>query len=99
MEQGVKKFYKDELSISSYLYLKLLGHDSESGVSFPLPATKNMSAPNLPHLNVYQIEAVMTALQSPLCVIQGPPGTGKTVTSATIVYQLVRQNQKARKGA
>ena len=25
-------------------------------------------------------------------LIQGPPGTGKTVTSATIVYQLVKQN-------
>ena len=26
------------------------------------------------------------------CVFQGPPGTGKTVTSATIIYQLVKQN-------
>ena len=25
-------------------------------------------------------------------LFQGPPGTGKTVTSATIVYQLVKQN-------
>ena len=25
-------------------------------------------------------------------VFQGPPGTGKTVTSATIIYQLVKQN-------
>ena len=24
--------------------------------------------------------------------VQGPPGTGKTVTSATIVYHLVKQN-------
>ena len=24
--------------------------------------------------------------------MQGPPGTGKTVTSATIVYHLVKQN-------
>ncbi len=31
------------------------------------------------------------ALQRPLSLIQGPPGTGKTVTSATIVYQLVKQ--------
>lgn len=35
--------------------------------------------------------AVKHALQRPLSLIQGPPGTGKTVTSATIVYQLVRQ--------
>ena len=32
------------------------------------------------------------AIQRPLSLIQGPPGTGKTVTSATIVYQLVKQN-------
>lgn len=31
-----------------------------------------------------------TVLQRPLCLIQGPPGTGKTVTSATIVYHLVK---------
>ena len=30
------------------------------------------------------------ALQRPLSLIQGPPGTGKTVTSATIIYQLVK---------
>lgn len=36
--------------------------------------------------------AVKHALQRPLSLIQGPPGTGKTVTSATIVYQLVKQN-------
>lgn len=27
------------------------------------------------------------------CSLQGPPGTGKTVTSATIVYHLAKQNQ------
>ena len=32
------------------------------------------------------------ALQRPLSLIQGPPGTGKTVTSATIVYQMVKQS-------
>ena len=26
-------------------------------------------------------------------IVQGPPGTGKTVTSASTVYQLVKQNQ------
>jgi superfamily II DNA or RNA helicase len=37
-----------------------------------------------------QVYAVKHALQRPLSLIQGPPGTGKTVTSATIIYQLVR---------
>jgi len=33
---------------------------------------------------------VKQAVQRPLTLIQGPPGTGKTVTSATIVYHLVK---------
>lgn len=36
--------------------------------------------------------AVKHAVQRPLSLIQGPPGTGKTVTSATIVYHLVKQS-------
>jgi len=33
-------------------------------------------------------------LKQPLTLIQGPPGTGKTITSATLVYQLVKCIQK-----
>lgn len=40
-----------------------------------------------------QVSAVKSVLQKPLSLIQGPPGTGKTVTSATIVYHLAKQNQ------
>jgi len=36
--------------------------------------------------------AVKSVLQKPLSLIQGPPGTGKTVTSASIVYHLVKMN-------
>ena len=32
-------------------------------------------------------------LQKALSIVQGPPGTGKTVTSASIVYHLAKQNQ------
>jgi len=39
-----------------------------------------------------QAYAVKQALQRPLTLIQGPPGTGKTVTSASIVYHLVKMN-------
>merc|ERR1719322_2274125 len=53
---------------------------------------RHFTAPNLPDLNKSQAYAVRHALQRPLSLIQGPPGTGKTVTSATIVYQLVKQN-------
>lgn len=31
-------------------------------------------------------------INSSLLNMQGPPGTGKTVTSATIVYHMVKQN-------
>jgi regulator of nonsense transcripts 1 len=48
--------------------------------------------PNLPDLNRSQVSAVKHALQRPLSLIQGPPGTGKTVTSATILYKLVKQH-------
>ncbi|CAK9023360.1 Regulator of nonsense transcripts 1 homolog (ATP-dependent helicase UPF1) [Durusdinium trenchii] len=54
---------------------------------------KHFTAPNLPQLNHSQVFAVRKALSNPLCLIQGPPGTGKTVTSATIVFHLTRQNQ------
>jgi regulator of nonsense transcripts 1 len=40
---------------------------------------------------------VKKALAEPLCLIQGPPGTGKTVTSASIVYQLVCNMRKLNK--
>lgn len=33
-------------------------------------------------------------MKEPLCLIQGPPGTGKTVTSASIVYHLVKLSKK-----
>lgn len=52
---------------------------------------KKFSAPGLPELNHSQVNAIKQALQRPLTLIQGPPGTGKTVTSATLVYHLVKQ--------
>ncbi|KAJ1807679.1 ATP-dependent RNA helicase, partial [Coemansia sp. RSA 2598] len=50
------------------------------------------NAPGLPELNASQIDAIKSALRSPLSLIQGPPGTGKTVTAATLVYHLARAN-------
>ena len=70
-----------------------LGHEVED-ILFRTHLPKHFSAPNLPELNRSQVYAVRHALQRPLSLIQGPPGTGKTVTSATIVYQLVK-NQPA----
>lgn len=52
-----------------------------------------LAAPGLPELNHSQAHAVRHVLQRPLSLIQGPPGTGKTVTSATIVYHLAKQDR------
>ncbi|KAL3278282.1 hypothetical protein HHI36_013616 [Cryptolaemus montrouzieri] len=91
MQLALRKFAVDDTSVSAYIYHRLLGHDVED-VLFRCHLPKHFSAPNLPDLNRSQVYAVKHALQRPLSLIQGPPGTGKTVTSATIVYQLVKQN-------
>lgn len=96
MQIALKKFAVDDNSVSNYIYSRLLGHGRHDGtddITFRcnnLP--KHFSAPNLPDLNRSQVYAVKHAIQRPLSLIQGPPGTGKTVTSASIVYQLVRLN-------
>lgn len=79
--------------VSNYIFSKLLGHrtDEADELNFRnVNLPKHFTAPNLPDLNRSQVYAVKQALQRPLSLIQGPPGTGKTVTSATIVYQLVK---------
>ena len=95
MRNGVRRFYKDSKSISGYLYYRILGHESQAP-EFRVSMPKVFSAPGLPELNVYQVEAVKRALKTPLCLIQGPPGTGKTVTSASIVYHLVQNIQRSK---
>ncbi|XP_048583576.1 regulator of nonsense transcripts 1 [Nematostella vectensis] len=91
MQAGMKTFAVDETSVSGYVYHKLLGHEvEEQMVKCQLP--KRFSAPGLPELNHSQVYAVKTVLQRPLSLIQGPPGTGKTVTSASIVHHLAKQN-------
>lgn len=83
---------KDERCVSTFIYHKLMGHDVDE-ILFKVAQPKRLSAPGLPELNHSQTHAVKTVLMRPLSLIQGPPGTGKTVTSATIVYHLVRQTQ------
>lgn len=89
----LKKFAIGQHHISDYIYSRLLGKENIEDVTFPpTNVPKHFSAPNLPDLNRSQVYAVKHAIQRPLSLIQGPPGTGKTVTSATIVYQLVKKN-------
>jgi regulator of nonsense transcripts 1 len=95
MLAALRTFARDSNALSPYLYKRLLGHEiaeqTLSRVSLP-----RFSTPGLPELNHSQIEAVKSVLTKPLSLIQGPPGTGKTVTSAAIVYHLVKQNKVSR---
>ena len=87
MQAALKRFARKQDALSQYLYHKILGHEvQEQRLKASLPA--KYSAPNLPALNQYQIQAVSSVLSNPLSLIQGPPGTGKTVTSPTIVYHM-----------
>lgn len=89
MQLAMKTFALDEMSVSGYIFHRLLGHEVAAGaMKTQLP--KKFSVPGLPGLNSSQINAVKAVLQKPLSLIQGPPGTGKTVTSATIIYHLAK---------
>ncbi|KAK4670216.1 ATP-dependent RNA helicase [Podospora pseudopauciseta] len=91
MQFAMKTFAVDELSVSGYIFHKLLGHEvAVAPMKTQMP--KRFHVPGLPELNHSQITAIKTVLSTPLSLIQGPPGTGKTVTSATIIYHLARMN-------
>lgn len=93
MQHALKNFAVDETSVSSQIYHRLLGHEDEEDQVVKSTIPKRVSAPNLPELNHSQTAAVKAVLSSTLSLIQGPPGTGKTVTSASIVYQMAKQNK------
>ncbi|KAJ5126976.1 hypothetical protein N7448_007755 [Penicillium atrosanguineum] len=91
MQFAMKTFAVDEMSVSGYIFHRLLGHEvAAAPMKTQIP--KKYSVPGLPDLNSSQINAVKSVLQRPLSLIQGPPGTGKTVTSATIIYHLAKLN-------
>jgi regulator of nonsense transcripts 1 len=91
MQTAMKTFAVDEMSVSGYIFHKLLGHEvAVAPMKTNMP--KKFTAPNLPDLNGSQISAIKAVLSTPLSLIQGPPGTGKTVTSATIIYHLAKMN-------
>jgi len=98
MQNALKTLAIDDASVAGFIYHKLLGHDVDdvdgsNRINAILPETdEGMCAPGLPTLNESQVQAVRSVLQSPFSLIQGPPGTGKTVTSATLVYHLTKQN-------
>ena len=68
MRLGLNIFLKDENSVSEYIFFKILGYStSEQFLKNTLP--KQLSAPGLPQLNHFQINAVKKALITPLCLI------------------------------
>jgi regulator of nonsense transcripts 1 len=89
MLDGLYNFVNDESSVSSYIYYKLLGHNTEEK-KFNYNIPKDLAVKGLPEFNYFQTLGIKKALQSPLFLIQGPPGTGKTVTTAAIVYHLTQ---------
>ncbi|TVY40808.1 Regulator of nonsense transcripts-like protein [Lachnellula occidentalis] len=91
MQFAMKTFAVDEMSVSGYIFHKLLGHEV-AAAPMKIQMPKKFSVPGLPELNSSQINAVKSVIQKPLSLIQGPPGTGKTVTSATIIYHLAKVN-------
>ncbi|CAD6440381.1 f4b459af-ebd5-4b58-8fbd-9fd58f20d351 [Sclerotinia trifoliorum] len=91
MQFAMKTFAVDEMSVSGYIFHKLLGHEV-AAAPMKIQMPKKFSVPGLPELNSSQINAVKSVLQKPLSLIQGPPGTGKTVTSATVIYHLAKVN-------
>uniref|UniRef100_A0A7E4VNX2 DNA helicase n=1 Tax=Panagrellus redivivus TaxID=6233 RepID=A0A7E4VNX2_PANRE len=90
MYSALDKLATHESCVSQYIYHKLMGHEVDE-ITFKMSLPKRFNAPGLPEINHSQANAIKAALQRPLSLIQGPPGTGKTVTSATLVYHLVRQ--------
>mmetsp|Transcript_11735 Transcript_11735/g.23095 ORF Transcript_11735/g.23095 Transcript_11735/m.23095 type:complete len:1118 (+) Transcript_11735:33-3386(+) len=94
MSSALKTLAVEDSSLSGYLFHKLLGHDVEDQtLKVDLPVRYGVKG--LPDLNDSQVSAIRQALTRPLALIQGPPGTGKTVTSATLVYHMVKQNKGA----
>lgn len=89
MQQALRTLAVTETCVGPSVYQRLMGIDGELP-SLDIDLPKRISAPHLPELNHSQAHAVRSAIQKPFSLIQGPPGTGKTVTTATLVYNLVR---------
>ena len=93
MQAAMKSFALDETSVSGYIYHLLLGHEVEPATVRRSEASgKDVRAEPAgfePQSADGGARGVAEAVESD----SGPAGDGKTVTSATIVYHLARQNQ------
>ncbi|KAI6223741.1 Regulator of nonsense transcripts 1 [Aphelenchoides fujianensis] len=93
MQEALLRLANKKSCVSQFIYHKLMGHDVNE-INFQLSLPKKFETPGLPALNHSQEDAVRNALLQPLSLIQGPPGTGKTVTSAALVYQMVKLSKE-----
>ncbi|CAD5209734.1 unnamed protein product [Bursaphelenchus xylophilus] len=93
MKDALMRLANRKSCVSQFIYHKLMGHDVND-IKFQINLPRRLETPGLPPLNHSQEEAVRTALVQPLTLIQGPPGTGKTVTSAALVYHMVKVSKE-----
>jgi regulator of nonsense transcripts 1 len=71
MQNALKTFAVDDMSLSGYLYHRILGHNIDPQV-LKIAVPSNLSVPGLPELNHSQKSAVKAVLAAPLSLIQGP---------------------------
>ena len=94
MQKALETFAVDDLCLSGYIYHTLLGHRNLEPQELDVKVPDDMSVSGLPKLNDSQSQALKEVLRSPFSLVQGPPGTGKTVTSAALVYWLVKGSKE-----
>lgn len=95
MEKALRTFANDEMSISAYLFARILGQPiREQPPQYSgIPEGDALNAPGLARLNPSQHQTVREALAKPLALVQGPFGCGKTTVSATMVYHLAKMHK------
>jgi regulator of nonsense transcripts 1 len=94
MQASLKVFALNEKATSEFIRRTILGSSVSSPPSDTVMTIQRVTG--LPDLNEPQATAVQTAISQPVTLIQGPPGTGKTVTSAAIVWHLLKMRQTER---
>ncbi len=97
MQAAMKTFAVDDISVSGYIYHKLLGHEVED-VVIKCQLPKRFSAPGLPELNHSQVYAVKTVLQRPLSLIQVCLRFGASVFVQSLTPKIKKKRKEKLKG-
>lgn len=91
MIQALKTFKNNTKAMGKELKKEMLGTETHNISTFSVDLPTDYNIRQLPELNSSQIMAIKSSLLNAITLVQGPPGTGKTVTSASIVYHIVKQ--------